>query len=63
MFPQIWTNLGGNSSYKPPGASYAAPGPQQQPEFFKQPPFKNYNKMKTAMYSFTLPLKGLYSPF
>ena len=25
--PRIWTKLGGNSSYKPPGASYIAQGP------------------------------------
>ena len=25
-FPLIWTQLGGNSSYKPPGASYTAQG-------------------------------------
>ena len=24
---RIWTKLGGKSSYKPPGASYTAPGP------------------------------------
>ena len=31
----IRTKLGGNSSYKPCGASYTAPGPQKQPEFSK----------------------------
>ena len=30
-FPRIWTELRGNSSYKPPGVSYAAQGPQKQP--------------------------------
>ena len=33
--PRIWTKLGGNSSYKPPGASCIAQGPQKQPDIFK----------------------------
>ena len=32
---RIWMKLGENSSYKPPGASYTAQGPQKQPEIFK----------------------------
>ena len=32
---RIWTKLGGNSSYKPLGASYAAQGPQKQPEIIE----------------------------
>ena len=32
VFWRIWTKLGGKSSYKPPGASYTAQGPQKQPE-------------------------------
>ena len=34
-FPRIWTTLGGNYSYKSPGASYTAPGPQKQPQILK----------------------------
>ena len=34
-FPRIWTKLEGNSSYKLPGASYTAQGPQKQSETFK----------------------------
>ena len=30
-FPTMWTKLGGNSSYKPLGASNIAQGPQKQP--------------------------------
>ena len=29
---RIWSKLAGYSSYKPPGASYTAQGPQKQPE-------------------------------
>ena len=32
---RIWTNFRGNSSYKPPGASYTAQGPQTQLEIVK----------------------------
>ena len=30
-----WTKLGGNSSYKPPGASYSAQAPQKQTEILE----------------------------
>ena len=33
---RIWTELRGNSYYKPPGASYMAQGPQKQTETFKK---------------------------
>ena len=45
-FPRIWTKLGGNSSYKPPGASYTAHGPQKQSEIFKNVLFRNYVRKK-----------------
>ena len=32
---RIWKKLKGNSSYKPPGASCTAQGPQKQPGFLK----------------------------
>ena len=32
---RIWTKLGGNSSYKHPGASHTAQGPRKQPEILK----------------------------
>ena len=32
---RIWTTLGENPSYKPPGASYIAQGPQKQQEILK----------------------------
>ena len=32
---RMWARLKGKSSYKPPGASYTAQGPQKQPEILK----------------------------
>ena len=32
---RIWTKLGGNYSYKPPGVSHTAQRPQKQPEILK----------------------------
>ena len=32
---RIWTKLGDFFSYKPPGASFTAQGPQKQPEVIK----------------------------
>ena len=32
---RIWMKLGGNSSYRPPGASYTSQGPQKQAEVIK----------------------------
>ena len=42
----IWTRLGGNSSYKPPGAYYIAQGPQKQPDILKSQLFIVYKQSK-----------------
>ena len=38
---RIWTKLGENYSYKPPGACYTPQGPQKQPEFIKNQLVRN----------------------
>ena len=43
---RIWRKYNGNSSHKPPGASYPAQGPQKQSEILKNLFFRNYNKLK-----------------
>ena len=42
----MWTKLGGNSSYKPPGASYTAPGPYILQENEKMRERNVYTKFK-----------------
>ena len=51
-------NLRGNSSYKPPGASYAAQGPQKQPEILKSQLFMFQKNKTIPLYSVIFPLKG-----
>lgn len=48
--PRIWTSFGGNSSYKPPGASDTAPGPYilQGNEKMRERNF--YNSFKTSVF-------------
>ena len=41
-FPWIWMKLGEKISYKPPGASYTAQGPQKQSEIIKNQLFMFY---------------------
>ena len=45
---RIWTKPGGNSSNKPPGASYTAQGPQKQSEISKRM-FRNYKQLKQKL--------------
>ena len=49
-FPRIWMKLGGNSSYKPPGAYHTAQGPQKQPEIIKNPLLIVYNNSRNVPY-------------
>ena len=51
---RIWAKLTGNSSYKPPGASYTAQGPQKQPEIMQRCVFV-YSKTKVTQ-------KDMYTP-
>ena len=41
LLRRIWTKLEGDSSYKPPGASYTAQGRQKQPDIMKKRCFAN----------------------
>ena len=41
----MWQKLGDNSSYKPPGASYADQGPQKHAEILKHLLFRNYKNI------------------
>ena len=60
--PRIWTKFGGNSSYKPPGASCTAPGPYILQGNGKMRERNLYNNSKTiALYSLRFPFWGLYS--
>ena len=50
---RIWTKIGGNSSDKPPGASYTAQGPQTHPENIKNIFLcLNYNQAQVKVVSF-----------
>ena len=48
--PRILTKLVENSSYKPPGASCIAQGPQKQPEILKKQLFIFYNNSNKSLF-------------
>ena len=62
-FPRIWTKLCGNSSYKPPGASYTAQGPQKQPEIIKRLLFISLTTHKTWIFGPGFRFADLWSRF
>ena len=59
---RIWTTLGGNSSYKLPGASYTAQGHQKQPEINKQLFLLFDRKLKQIVAPIIFPLKPFLHP-
>ena len=46
---RIWTKLGENSAYKPPGTSYTAQGPEKQQEIIKSVLLRNCIQSKTTI--------------